>query len=456
MGKGRILILDDDVQSMQSLATWLGNAGFDVSCSSDAREAVADLQSTSPDVVLLELWLPGIDGIDLLQQIKGCGAAIAVIMMSGHGNIATAVRAMQLGACDFLEKPLALECVLQTVSCALDASPSVLPHVSMPVTRQAMASAMFTASAASHVPPATLQPQRTLRRSVVLRGQGLQSGCKTGLILSPLPPGSGIVFRDLASGETIPAAVEHIASTTFCTNLRQGRAKANTIEHLMSALHAFGLTNLLVTLSDEVPIMDGSAADFCRLITDAGLVEQDAVATSFWVDQCYHLGGMNLQTKFIRLEPYDGLQVTYRADYPAPIGIQEWTYEHRNGTSYHGEVAPARTFAFIKDVEAMHAAGLMAGGRLNNVILIDETKPVNTAPLRFANEFVRHKVLDLIGDLYLLGMPIRGRIRANMTGHTENVELVRQLRQALSSREASRQIGKGRGKWQSGIDMDSW
>jgi UDP-3-O-acyl N-acetylglucosamine deacetylase len=368
---------------------------------------------------------------------------IAVIMMSGHGSIATAVRAMQLGAYDFLEKPLEPERVRQTVSCALDASPSILPHV--PIPQQTMSSAMFTASAACHVLPASLQPQRTLCRSVVLRGQGLQSGGKTGLILSPLPPGSGIVFRDLASGETIPAVVEYVASTTLCTNLRRGRAKVHTVEHLMSVLHAFGLTNLLVTLSDEVPIMDGSAADFCRLITDAGLVEQDAVTTSFCVDRCYHLGGMSLQTKFIRLEPYDGLQVTYRADYPAPIGIQEWTYEHRDGTSYHCEVAPARTFAFIKDVEAMHAAGLMAGGRLNNVILIDETKTVNTTPLRFANEFVRHKVLDIIGDLYLLGMPVRGRIRANMTGHTENIELVRQLRQAISSRYASQQMGKGRG-----------
>lgn len=434
MGKGRILILDEDVQSMQAVATWLGSAGFDVWCSRDAREAVAALQRLSPDVMLLELWLPEIDGIDLLQHIKNCGATTAVILMSGHGNIATAVRAMQLGASDFLEKPLARERVLQTVSRALPPSPSGMTHADRVAPRQAISSTRFPASVACQVPSASLQPQRTLRRSAVLHGQGLQSGGKTGLILSPLPPGSGIVFRDLASGETVPAVVEYVVSTAFCTNICQGRAKAHTIEHLMSALHAFGLTNLLVTLNEEVPIMDGSAADFCRLITEIGVVEQEAVAASFCVDRCYHLGGTSLQSKFIRLEPYDGLQVTYRADYPAPIGIQEWTYEHRHGTSYYGEVAPARTFAFVKDVEAMHAAGLMAGGRLNNVILIDATKTVNTAPLRFANEFVRHKVLDIMGDLYLLGMPVRGRICANMTGHTENVALVRQLRQAISTR----------------------
>jgi UDP-3-O-acyl N-acetylglucosamine deacetylase len=201
----------------------------------------------------------------------------------------------------------------------------------------------------------------------------------------------------------------------------------------MSALHAFGLTNLLVTVSDEVPIMDGSAADFCRLIGDAGIAEQDAVAESYTVERCYHLGDSSLQAKFIRLDPYDGFRVTYRASYPAPIGIQEWTYEHRDAASYCSEVAPARTFAFIKDVEAMHAAGLVAGGRLNNVILIGDANIVNTTPLHFANEWVRHKVLDIIGDLYLLGMPMRGHVRANMTGHTENVELVRQVRQAMDS-----------------------
>ena len=117
-------------------------------------------------------------------------------------------------------------------------------------------------------------------------------------------------------------------------------------------------------------------------------------------------------------------------NYPEPIGIEEWTYEHHSGAGYHEVIAPARTFAFAQDVEQMHEAGLIPGGRMNNVILIGDGGIVNQAPMRFANEFVRHKVLDIIGDLYLLGMPIRGHVRANLTGHTENVELVRTLQAA--------------------------
>jgi UDP-3-O-[3-hydroxymyristoyl] N-acetylglucosamine deacetylase len=436
MRKGHILILDDDARSVQALTVLLKGAGFDVLGTDDVSTAMACLHNALPDVVLLELWLPEMDGIAILQAIKSRGTDTAVIMMSGHGNITTAVYAMQLGAFDFLEKPLLPETVLHTVYRALhdgqSATPQQLPRIpkqgEMAVTSSNPQSAIRNPQA-----QASPQPQRTLRRSLVLRGQGLQSGYKTGLILSPMPSGSGIVFRDLVTGDLVPATVEYVASMAFCTSLHKGRVRINTIEHLMSALHAFGLTNLLVTVSDEVPIMDGSAADFCRLIDDAGITEQDAVAESYPVERCYHIGGSSLHTKFIRIDPYDGFRVTYRASYPAPIGIQEWTYEHRNSASYCSEVAPARTFAFIKDVEAMHAAGLVAGGRLNNVILIGDANIVNTAPLHFANEWVRHKVLDIIGDLYLLGMPIRGHVRANMTGHTENIELVRQLRQALGS-----------------------
>jgi UDP-3-O-acyl-N-acetylglucosamine deacetylase len=150
------------------------------------------------------------------------------------------------------------------------------------------------------------------------------------------------------------------------------------------------------------------------------------------VEKRYHIGDVTPETKFILVEPYDGLRVTYRAHYPPPIGIEEWTYEHHSGASYREAIAPARTFAFVEDVEQMHEAGLIPGGRLNNVILIGKSGIVNSSPLRFANEFVRHKILDIIGDLYLLGRPIRGHVRANMTGHTENVALVRSLQDVLT------------------------
>ena len=171
--------------------------------------------------------------------------------------------------------------------------------------------------------------------------------------------------------------------------------------------------------------------DFCQLIEEGGILEQEVPAEEFVVDQCYSVGHISAETKFIFVEPYDGLRVTYRLHYPPPLGIQEFVYEHTGSESYPKEIAPARTFAFVKEVEKMHQLGLIGGGRLNNVILIDDEKIVNSAPLRFPNEFVRHKILDIIGDFYLLGRPIRGHVQANMTGHTENVALVKKLRDII-------------------------
>jgi UDP-3-O-acyl N-acetylglucosamine deacetylase len=290
---------------------------------------------------------------------------------------------------------------------------------------------------ADHAPTSTplscQSNQRTLRRSVVLHGQGLQSGLKTGMILSPLPPNSGIIFSDITSGEILPASIDFVESTDFCTSLRKGRIAARTIEHIMSVLHAYRISNLLIKISDEIPIMDGSAADFCQLIEAGGVEEQSMAVEEFVVDHCYHVGNLQPEAKYILVEPYDGFRVSYCLRYPKPLGMQEITYEHQDGSSYRRDIAPARTFAFLRDVEKMHALGLVAGGRFNNVILIDDEKIVNSVQLHFPDEFARHKVLDIIGDFYLLGKPLRGHIRANMTGHTENIALVQKLHAALQT-----------------------
>jgi UDP-3-O-acyl N-acetylglucosamine deacetylase len=360
--------------------------------------------------------------------------------MSGHGNIETAVKATKLGAFDYIEKPLSLDSVLAAVSQALsqrrhfgqvhgrqhDTAHAVqmparlLPRQSVAGDRQLTRQRGWVAL-----------PQRTLCRSVVLYGQGLQSGLKTGIILVPLPPNSGILFSNITSGEILPATIDYVESTDFCTSLRKGRIAAKTIEHVMSVLHAYRISNLLIKISNEVPIMDGSAADFCTLVEAGGIAEQDAVAEEFIVDRCYHIGDIQPEAKFILVEPYDGFRVTYRLAYPPPLGVQEFSYEHQDGSSYRREVAPARTFGFVRDVARMHELGLVAGGRLNNVLLIDDEKIVNSAQLRFPDEFARHKVLDLMGDLYLLGQALRGHVRANMTGHTENAALVQKLRAAM-------------------------
>ena len=426
MGIRRVLIVDDDASLSRVLADALKDEGFRAICSVDGQEALRLVHSFRPDVMLLDIWLPGMNGIEILQALQSADVACPIIMLSGYGTIAMAVKAIQLGAFDYIEKPCSLDRLVDSIKracpprdvAAISWSCSVTPSLLMDHTR-------------SVSPFSVRRPQRTLGCSVVGYGLGLQSGVKTGIILEPMPPDSGIVFRNIATGETLPAAIDFVTSTNFCTTLHQKGVTVRTIEHLMSALHAYSITNLLVQVGDEVPIMDGSATSFCHLIEEGGVVEQGGELEEFVVDRCYHVGQIDPASKFILVEPYDGFKVSYRLHYPQPLGIQEFTYEHRNGASYCLEIAPARTFAFVHEVEKMHEMGLIAGGRLNNVILLGDKKIVNNVELRFPDEYARHKVLDLIGDLYLLGKSLRGHVQANMTGHTENVALVKQLSDAL-------------------------
>ena len=426
MGIPRVLIVDGDSRLAALLAGALKDEGFQATCAVDGHEALKLVSSFRPDVILLDIWLPGMDGIEILQAVQGMDATCPVIILSGHGTIAMAVKAIQLGACDYVEKPCSLDKLVDSVKQVCFPRHAALnPQTSL------VASSRLMNRPRSVSPSTTARPQRTLRCSVVGYGLGLQSGVKTGIILEPMPPDSGIVFRNIATGETLPASIDFVASTNFCTTLQQNGVTVRTIEHLMSALHAYGISNLRVQIGDEVPIMDGSAASFCQLIEDGGVVEQEGELEEFVVDRCYHVGQVDPAAKFILVEPYDGFKVSYRLQYPEPLGIQEFAYEHRNGTGYCFEIAPARTFAFVHEVEKMHEMDMIAGGRLNNVILLGDGKIVNNVQLRFPDECVRHKVLDLIGDLYLLGKSIRGHVRANMTGHTENVALVKQLSNAL-------------------------
>jgi len=454
MGKGRILIVDDDEALVKSLSGLLCDEGFHVSSTADGSEALALIRTVAPAVILLGVWLPGMDGVEILQALQAMHADIEVIVMSGHGNIATAVLMTKLGAFDYLEKPLSLNGVLASIERALEHrarrhTADVQEPVPSQVAVHPLEAAQLRLTGCEEALPLSLPPscdwrrdtaseqtwchlqQRTLCRSVVLYGQGLQSGLKTGMILEPMPPHSGILFRNITTGRTMPASVDCIESTDFCTSLKQGCLIARTVEHLMSALHAYRITNVLIKISDEVPIMDGSADAFCHLIEEAGIAEQDAVMEEFIVDRCYAVGQVRTDAKFILVEPYDGFRVTYRLDYPPPLGVQEFSYEHTDSTSYRREIAPARTFGFVREVEKMQELGLIPGGRLTNVVLIGEEKIINSTPLRFPDECVRHKILDIIGDFYLLGRMVRGHVQANMTGHTENVALVKQLRAVM-------------------------
>jgi UDP-3-O-acyl N-acetylglucosamine deacetylase len=272
--------------------------------------------------------------------------------------------------------------------------------------------------------------QRTLRRSVVLAGQGLHSGVKTGLILTPLPPNSGILFGNISTGEVVPVHVDNVRSTGYATCLQKGATSAKTTEHFLAVLHSYRISNLLVKIEDELPIMDGSSLDFCAIVEDAGIEEQDVALEEIVIDKKYVIGQEGPEDKFIRVEPSDTFQVHYVLDYPEPIGRQEVDFTLKSEKEFKDLIAPARTFGFVKDVEKLESMGLASGGKLTNLILVDEEKIVNTT-LRFPDEFARHKILDILGDFYLLGRPIRGKVTAQMTGHSENVAMMKMLREQM-------------------------
>jgi len=656
----RILVIDDETNIVNSLKEILSDEGYDVLITEDGLNALDIIQSDPPDLLLLDVWLPGMDGIEVLKTVKTYHPEIEVLVMSGHGTIDTAVKATKLGAFDFIEKPFSMDSLTQSVKSALGlkktrpikknnaallgfatlietqkainthsqsnsallflgeigtgkeyiaqeihqkSSKSNIPFIKLncasrpaheinsflfqsnkgvttsktnglntilsqvvyldnvDTLNQTIQKKLFNAlspdqteqqkilpsrlyisssknlkelsqqnlfnpdllkifnnttvnvpslrenstiipvlirnhlekvsqkdglpapeldSAAlealcqyhwpenirelhsvldrilavatsrnkislNQIPLEISQPkvqpkktkfnklkypqQRTLKRSVVLYGSGLHKGLKTGLILQPLPPESGIIFSHISSGQTIPARLENIISTNYSTTLHKGKASVATIEHIMAVLHMYNITNLLIKVGDEVPVMDGSSKDFCELIEDGGIEEQGTSCRELIIDQKYVFGTQEKGASHISIEPSDRFKVSYHMEYPAPIGVMDHTFEYIDDKNFKKEIAPARTFGFMKDIAQLTKMGFASGGNLDNFILLGDGKVINTE-LRFKNEFPRHKILDILGDFYLLGKPIRGHIRAYKSGHTQNIGLLKILTNA--------------------------
>jgi len=427
-----VLVVDDEAQIRASLRGILAEEGLRVLEAEDGRQALELIQRENPELIILDIWMPEMDGLQLLQQLQEAAPPPEVVMISGHGNIETAVKATKLGAFDFIEKPFSLDGLLRVVKRALDHHAAVLRRSgAAPAANGARAAETRSEGAEPHTqPPSRRQrwSERTIARSVVASGQGLHSGVKTGLILQPLPPGSGILFTSLSSDETVPAQLECVDSTGYATTLHRNGLTARTVEHLMATLHAYRITNLLVKMQGEVPIMDGSALAFCQLIDTAGVVDQDATVEEIAINRRIMVGTEDGES--IAIEPADCFGISYTLLYPHPVGLQEYTYIHSGPQSFREEIAPARTFAFLRDMKQLAAKGLASGGRLDNCVLIDDEKVVNTA-LRFPDEFARHKILDIMGDAYLLGRPLRGMITARMTGHSDNIALLREIQQTM-------------------------
>ena len=268
-----------------------------------------------------------------------------------------------------------------------------------------------------------MQKQVTLAREVAYAGVGLHSGREVHLAIKPAPAETGIVFRRMdKAGALIPARAENVTSTLRATTISAGGLEVCTIEHLMSALHVHGVDNCLVTLdAEEPPVVDGSAAAFFSLIAGVGTVEQDAERRTTVIDRIYRVDD---GSHFVMALPYDGLRVSFTSLNEHPlIGVQYFDVEVTPET-YAKEIAPARTIAYEKEVEALRAHGLGLGGSLETVIVYNDEGWVN--PLNFSNELVRHKILDVIGDIRLAGI-IRGHIVAVASGHALNTALAKQI-----------------------------
>ena len=271
--------------------------------------------------------------------------------------------------------------------------------------------------------------QRTLKSLIRAKGVGLHTGQKVNMTLRPAQPDTGIVFRrvDLESPVDIPARADRVGETRLSSCLVHQDVKVYTVEHLMSALAGLGVDNAYVDLDGpEVPIMDGSAAPFALLLQQAGLAEQAAPKRFLRVTRTVEVREGD---KWARLEPYEGLRLAFSIDFNHPVidKTRQSVSVDFAETSYLKEIARARTFGFMQDVERLREDGLALGGGLDNALVLDEYRVLNAEGLRFADEFIRHKVLDAIGDLYLLGRPLLGAFSAHKSGHALNNRLLRAL-----------------------------
>ncbi|MGF1642618.1 MAG: UDP-3-O-acyl-N-acetylglucosamine deacetylase [Thiotrichales bacterium] len=271
--------------------------------------------------------------------------------------------------------------------------------------------------------------QRTLRNSIKATGIGLHTGDKVVLTLRPAPVDVGIVFRrvDLAEPVEIPAKAEFVGDTMLSSTLIKDGVRISTVEHLLSALAGLGIDNLYIDVSAaEVPIMDGSAGPFVFLLQSAGIQEQSALKRFIRIKRSVEV---REDDKWARFDPFSGFKVGFCIDFKHPaFGVPNQTAEFNfSTTSFVKEVSRARTFGFMRDIEMLRGRRLALGGSLDNAVVLDDYRILNEDGLRYENEFVKHKILDAIGDLYLLGHGLIGAFRGYKSGHALNNKLLRTL-----------------------------
>ena len=271
--------------------------------------------------------------------------------------------------------------------------------------------------------------QRTLKNVIRATGIGIHSGEKVFMTLRPAPVNTGIIFRrtDLDPVIEVPAFATNVGDTSMNTSLEQDGVRVSTVEHLMSAFAGLGIDNAYVDLSNvEVPIMDGSAGPFVFLIQSAGIEEQSAAKRFIRILKPVEV---RLDDKWARFDPFDGFRVSFKIDFNHPVfrSHQSFASVDFSTTSYLKEIARARTFGFMRDIEMLRERNLVLGGSMDNAVVLDDYRVLNEDGLRYEDEFVKHKVLDAIGDLYLLGHGLIGAFSGYKSGHELNNILLRDL-----------------------------
>ena len=267
--------------------------------------------------------------------------------------------------------------------------------------------------------------QRTVAKRVTCTGVGLHSGKPAALTLAPAAPDAGITFVRMDLGIEIPARNDRVVDTTLSTSIASGTARIATVEHVLAALLGMGIDNCRVEVDGpEIPILDGSAAPFVCLVQEAGVQVQRTGKRYLVVERPVEIRDGE---KLARLEPADAFSVEFRADFGHPLITNQAFKAVLSDRVFERELARARTFCFLRDIERMQAAGLARGGSLANAIVVDEFSILNPEGLRFPDEFARHKILDAIGDLALFGLPVLGALTAVKSGHALNQALVKKV-----------------------------
>ena len=269
--------------------------------------------------------------------------------------------------------------------------------------------------------------QTTIAKPVETSGTGLHTAAAVRICLRPAPPDTGHVFvRTDLDGFEIPASVECIAHCSYATTLMRTGVMLSTVEHLLSALRGLGVDNAYIEVDNlELPIMDGSGDEFTGMILRAGVAEQRAARRALRVRERVRV---EQGERSVSVEPYDGWEIDCLIDFRHPlIGRQHMRFDALDADAYVREISPARTFGFTEEIEALRRANLIRGGSLGNAIVLSPDGMLNDTPLRSRDEFVRHKILDIIGDLSLLGMPLLGRVRAERSGHLLHAQLMSKL-----------------------------